>query len=402
MKLTDKKVSNTRRAIVFGEPKSGKTQLVSQLSEKFNLLYFDLENGYETMLKLPVAWQERIEIVSIPDTKTYPIAIETLLKVVTGMPVEICDEHGKVACPACKKNAGTFTRVCLNELGPDTIVVIDSLTQLSNSAMNFLTKNQEDTYKPEWTDYRAQGQLLDKFLSQIQQAKYNIACITHVVETELEDGKKRLVPTCGTTAFSRNTAKYFDHVVYCEVKNKKHNFASSTCYSNTVLTGSRTDVELEKKDKPTLLDIFTSPLAETVTQVVQAAAVKKVEEVKAETKPVAAEPVKPASVAEVKATGNSLLEKLRAKREASEAATPAPAPVTKPVAEVTQSIFNVTEDYFARLDLDALPDLADDTKQAEPDKVVPTIPAPPPTPATTSVNRLQQMLAARKAAAASK
>lgn len=259
MKLTHKKVNKTSRVIVFGEPKSGKTELVARLSEHYKLIYFDLENGFETMLKLPVAWQERIDIVSIPDTKTFPIAIETLLKVVTGNPVDICDTHGKVSCPLCKKAGNTFTRVCLNEIRDDTIVVIDSLTQLSNSAMNHITKYQEDTYKPEWPDYRSQGQLLDKFLSQIQQAPYNICCITHVVETELEDGAKRLVPTCGTTAFSRNTAKYFDHVVYCQVKNRKHCFASSTTYSSSVLTGSRTDVIMEAADKPSLISIYGVP-----------------------------------------------------------------------------------------------------------------------------------------------
>lgn len=256
MKLTLKTHSKVHRVLVFGEPKSGKTELVSRLAEQFKLIYFDLENGYETMLKLPTSWQENIDLISIPDTKVFPIAIETALKVVTGTKVEICEEHGKVACTLCKKDSKSFSVVELNSLDESYIVVWDSLTQLSNSAMNHLTKSEPDTYKPEWTDYRNQGQLLDKFLSQIQQAKYNTVCITHVTETELEDGKKKLVPVAGTTNFSRNTAKYFDHVIYCEVKNRKHNFASSTTYSNNVLTGSRTGMEVEKDDIPTLLRIF--------------------------------------------------------------------------------------------------------------------------------------------------
>ncbi len=265
MKLTEKKLSKTHRVLIYGEPKSGKTELAARLAASFNLHFFDLENGFETLLKLPQDQQERVELISIPDTKVFPIAIETMLKVITGVAVEICEEHGKVGCALCKKDNKPTTRICLNELTENDIVVVDSLTQLSNSAMNHLTKNESDTYKPEWTDYRNQGQLLDKFLSQVQQARFNIVCITHVVETELEDGKKKLVPVCGTTAFSRNTAKYFDHVVYCEVKNKKHNFASSTTYANNVLTGSRTDISLETKDAPTLLDIFKKPTLEVVT-----------------------------------------------------------------------------------------------------------------------------------------
>ena len=267
MKLSTKQHSKTNRVLVYGEPKSGKTQLVGALSSDFNLLYFDLENGYETLLKLPSTAQERIELISIPDTKVYPIAIETMLKVISGNKVEICENHGKVACPICKKNNDPATQVCLNELNSDTIVVIDSLTQLSNSAMNHITKNQVDElYKPEWSDYRNQGQLLDKILSQIQQAKYNVVCITHVTETEMEDGRKKLVPVAGTTSFSRNTAKYFDHVIYCELKNKKHNFASATTYSNQVLTGSRSDIELEKDAQPSLLQIFKSAPAAPASQ----------------------------------------------------------------------------------------------------------------------------------------
>jgi hypothetical protein len=263
-KLSEKKLSKTHRVLVYGEPKSGKTQMAGELANKFKLLFIDLENGWETLLKLSPQAQSNVELISIPDTKVFPIAIETMLKIITGNKVSVCEKHGKVDCALCKKDSLAFSTIELNSLPEDTIVIVDSLTQLSNSAMNYLTKAQPDDYKPEWTDYRNQGQLLDKFLSQVQQAKFNIVCITHVVETELEDGRKKLVPVCGTTAFSRNTAKYFDHVVYCEVKNKRHNFASSTTYANNVLTGSRTDITLENSASPSLLSIFDGS-AEAVT-----------------------------------------------------------------------------------------------------------------------------------------
>ncbi len=66
------------------------------------------------------------------------------------------------------------------------------------------------------------------------------------------------MPVAGTTNFSRNTAKYFDHVVYADVKNRKHTFSSSSTAFTSVLTGSRTDIEIEKEEMPSLLKIFTS------------------------------------------------------------------------------------------------------------------------------------------------
>lgn len=258
MKLTQKKFGNAVHICVYGGPKSGKTELVGKLAEKFNLLWFDLERGAATLTKLPQAWQENIELVSLADTRVFPIGIETMLKVIKGGLCKICDTHGKVSCPACLKSGGTVTEVELNSLDPERwIAVVDSGTQLANSAMAQITRGQPDDYKFEWDDYRKQGTLMDIFLSQVQQAPFSFVFITHEAEVELEDGKtKKLVPVAGTTNFSRNTAKYFDHVVRCEIKNKKHAFGSSTTFSLNALTGSRTDVEIEKSAEPSLLPFF--------------------------------------------------------------------------------------------------------------------------------------------------
>lgn len=260
MKLVDKVDTGINRVLVFGGPKSGKTQLCAELAEYFNILYFDLENGWSVFRKLPQEWKERVEIISIPDTKDYPIAIQTALKVITGQRVTICQEHGKVTCPICAKAGAPSDVVELNALDHTWIVVWDSLSQLANSAMSHITKDKDDDYKPDWGDFRVQGALMDKFLSRCQQAKFNLICITHEVEAELEDGRKKIVPVAGTREFSRNTAKYFDHVVYCQVKNKGHDFGSATTYGTSVLTGSRTDVSLENLAKASLLAIFKPEL----------------------------------------------------------------------------------------------------------------------------------------------
>jgi len=256
MKLSQKSASKSHRALVFGPPKSGKTQLAGQLSKEFNLIWFDLENGVDTLLKLPVEQQERIEVISLPDTRSYPIAIETMLKVIKGAKTEICETHGKVACSICKKSGAEFTTVELSTLPLDTIVVVDSLTQLTNSAISHITKNQPEDYKLNYDDWGNLGKLMDTFLSHVQQAPYNIVCISHETEAEMEDGKTKLVPTAGTRAFSRNTAKYFDEVIYAEVKNKRHIAASSTLYNGNILTGSRTGATLETEAEASLIPIF--------------------------------------------------------------------------------------------------------------------------------------------------
>lgn len=318
MKLTDKEDSLRERVLVFGGPKAGKTELVARLSEEFYLDYFDLENGYRTMRKLPKEWQERINLYSIPDTRVWPVAISTILKVVTGLPTKFCVKHGNTICVTCKKDGLPYEQVELNALGGDHVVVIDSGTQLSLSAMSHIKRNDDELSKPVWDDYASQGMLMDQVLSQVQHAKYNLCFITHEVEAELENGGKKLVPVAGTREFSRNTAKYFDHVVYCELKNKKHVFGSATDYSMSVLTGSRGDIAIEKLTTASLLPFFrhevpksdsakeaTSAMLKSIAPV----AVKdkgKTAEVDRDTTPTPPLVIPPMSEAEVKATTASV------------------------------------------------------------------------------------------------
>ncbi len=278
-KLTTKAASKTHRVIVFGAPKTGKSLLAGKLAEYYKIIWVDMENGHETLFQLPESWQENIELINIPDTRSFPVAIETCLKMVKGA-VSICEEHGKVACMVCKRaetdimkadntadaHKDLFIDVDLPNLGHNHLVVFDSLTQLSNSAIAHITKSQPDDYKLNYDDWGNLGKLLDIFLSHIQQAGYNVIVISHETEAETEGKKKTLVPVGGTRNFSRNVAKYFDHVIYAERKNKKHVFASDTTYATNILTGSRTGARVEDQGdgEASLLPIFKPELFKVV------------------------------------------------------------------------------------------------------------------------------------------
>lgn len=267
MKLSEVAQRQAQHLIVFGDPKVGKSVLVGELAKVFKLLWFSLDGGHSILYKLPKEAQENIEIIALPDTKDFPIAIETCLKVIKGGSHNVCNRHGKVSCFICLKDKAGFTEVDFSKLDLSWLVVWDHISQLADSALNFIMKDMEGDPKPGWDEWMKQGALMSRFLTNIQHSPLNHICIAHTLEAELEDGKVKVFPQCGTRNFSRGVGKYFDHVIHCDVRNKKHTFGSSTTYLPLILTGSRSDVSLEtmKEGEVSLLPCFDIQKKATVT-----------------------------------------------------------------------------------------------------------------------------------------
>lgn len=247
-KLSAMKETLTRRVLVYGPPKAGKTWLVGRMAEDgYNLYWFDFESGVNTLLELPPEAQERVNVFSIPDSKDAPVALNTALKVIRGHAVTVCETHGTVNCMVCKKEGAESQPIEIKSLGPKDVVVFDSATQLKNSAIANITKGKPDDYKLERDDWANLGKFMDMFFTSVQATRNtNIVVITHDDISEMNNEQDKLVPVGGTRNFNRNMGKYFDDVIYCDVMNGKHIAASSTTWRNKILTGSRSSVKLEK------------------------------------------------------------------------------------------------------------------------------------------------------------
>ena len=260
-KLTEATRSLTKRVLVYGPPKVGKSQLVSTLAQSHKLLWFDIENGSDVLYKLPQSAQENITLIKIPDSKSNPVAIDTITKVFKRATGEICYDHGKFRCPVCSKlpnykDISDEVDMAAQANSNHYIVVLDSLTQLRNSAIAHISKGKGDDFKFEFSEWARLGALMDSVLSEVQAASYDIVMISHEDMVETVDGKEQVVPVSGTRNFSRSTAKYFSDVIYCEVKNGKHIAASGTTYQNRIQTGSRSDIKLEEMSTPSLIPFF--------------------------------------------------------------------------------------------------------------------------------------------------
>lgn len=262
-KMSEITESLVKHLLIFGPPKAGKTKLVGELAEHFNLHWLDFEFGSDTLKQLPMQWQEKIEIYRIKDSKSFPMAVETLTKLFTVKTGTICAEHGKFNCAICKK-AVTDGKLMISEMwpiditkfGPTDILVIDSWTQVVLSAIGNITRNKPDDYKMEFDDWMHLKQIIENLGTFIQAAPFHVAVISHEDVVQMVDKTEKIVPVGGSSKTSRNFAKYFGEVIYMEVMNKKHKASSSTVAKANVLTGSRAQAILENDATPRLATVF--------------------------------------------------------------------------------------------------------------------------------------------------
>lgn len=268
VKYTEAKKNHIQHICVYGDPGTGKSTLAAKLAEEGkNLIWISMDNGHRIIDKLSEEAKSRIELVYIYDTAENPNAIATCLKLVTGNKCNVCDLHGRVECAGCKKDLEcSWTVVELSSIDSNTVVVWDNGSQLTESCINAIAKREALLSKPPidstevkfgFDEWRVLGTMISKFLSEIEHAPYNTIVISHTCESEMEDGRKKLVPLLGTITASRNNGKYFDALIYCEITNKSHKFGSTSTYSATALAKSRTDVSIEKDKVATLFPFFS-------------------------------------------------------------------------------------------------------------------------------------------------
>lgn len=273
MNLNEAPLLEKTKVLLYGQPKTGKTALAGKLAAQgFKLNWIDLERGRRTLMNpaiLAPQYRENINLINIPDHRFNPVAIDTVKEILRGGVKKICHFHGKVNCPLCLKNpAAQYSTINILEQAENEITVIDSVTQLSASAINRgilkeISGPGGEEYKPTFHDYRDQGARLDQVFSLLQVLDINIICISHEKEAGKYDDKGKLlksniVPLGGTTNFSKTFAKYFDEVVYVTMTNKVHRAYNSTSYETGVLTGGRTGVILDalKGDELSLAPLF--------------------------------------------------------------------------------------------------------------------------------------------------
>ena len=262
MKLTLHKLNQPKRVLIIGLSGTGKSTLAAQMAEDgYNLIWLNIENAADTLMKLSPEAKERVDLINIPDSASYPIAAQTLLNLFKNGRGNICDLHGKDACPVCAKTPDAIiSPIDFSKMTEKDIVVLDSATQLSYSILAYTMKDRDIEVKPERDDWGALRKYTEFFKSQFQGFRGNLIVIAQCQEAELDDGGLKLVPSFGSAAMSASFASAFDCVVYTEIKNGKHRAFSKSTASPKVLTRSRSDFDIAAEEKLSLIGLFSGKI----------------------------------------------------------------------------------------------------------------------------------------------
>ncbi len=252
--------------LIYGDAKTGKTRFVgtsAKIKEFKRIFWIDLENGSDTLLNMDLLPEEmdKIELIKIPDTREVPRGCETILKMLSSKTqIQICHVHGKVGCVECQKEGKPSTPFLLKDCTHEDLIVIDSGSQLGDSALAMACLGKPIEFKPGFDEWGASGKYLGDILSVIQQAaNTNFVVITHTIVVEEEvNGVKRdkVYPLMGTRNMSSKVAKYFGTVVFLELKMGKHGGGSSSTYKPNHTTGSRLNVKVEQAKELDMRSIF--------------------------------------------------------------------------------------------------------------------------------------------------
>lgn len=266
MKASQLKASDARHVCVYGMPKTGKTELVGTLAAKKKLWWFSLDQGHKTLLSQKSAaypFLDNIELFIIPDSQLFPVAAQTMLKVLRGGLCKVCHAHGVVDCPApaCKLE-GNYSEIELKKFTSEDVLVVDHFGQLMDSVMNNIHKEPlaKDNFdiKSDWDDYLKQGNYGDRYGSTIQNAPYHCVVLTQETMANMPDGTKKIAPMGGTRNASADFGKYFDDIVYTEVVGGKFVASCDAGDKSRVVIGSRTGKKLtpNKEGRYSLLELF--------------------------------------------------------------------------------------------------------------------------------------------------
>jgi hypothetical protein len=201
----------------MGDSKSGKTGSLAPLTKKYKLRVLDFDNGLDTLAQIVKRDNPKdlpsIEYRTLRDqmvaTPLGPVIKGTATAFIDGLKMLDNWKYGDtdLGNPAA--------------WGADTILVVDSLTFMSDAAFNFreplVPKSKDGKYDVRAV-YKDAQDAIEKVLGLLtsESFKTNVIVISHVRYVDNPDGTKKGYPTAVGSALSPQIPRYFNSVALAQ------------------------------------------------------------------------------------------------------------------------------------------------------------------------------------------
>lgn len=212
------------KLLIEGDSGSGKTgALTSLVREGYKLRILDMDNGLETLkqfiLKECPEKIENVEFRTLRDKrKASPLG-----PVIDGQPKAFINALKMLDSWSYKDGETEIDLGAPSEWGPDTILVLDSLTFLADAAFDFREALTSGTAKaPGKYDVRAvykdAQDAIENVLALLTSESFrtNVIVISHIRYVDNPDGTKKGYPTAVGSALSPQIPRYFNSVALCQ------------------------------------------------------------------------------------------------------------------------------------------------------------------------------------------
>jgi len=266
--------------LVWGPAKTGKTRWVSTIAKApqiKNIFLWDLENGFETIIHatnpdgtpfLSTEELSKINLIQVRDTPDRPLAAETMLKVFSSTRgytgINASDGKVKWQKPSRQDDDDNIV-VGPDDWGQDTCHIVDSISQLGISMLNFAKLDMGEV-KDQRRLYQHATINLNNFFTMVQASTAFVICVTHVqtVETVLTrdksknpiDVKEDHYPLCLSKNYSKNVARSFGSVIYKYIDGFSFAHVSTPTKKRGIQAGTRTDIDISSTPDATLPEML--------------------------------------------------------------------------------------------------------------------------------------------------
>lgn len=216
--------------MIVGDTGGGKTGALASLAGAgYNLRILDLDNGIDVLANLLTDKASKYG----PEAASH-VEYETITDKMKNVNGKLIPARSSVWQRSVKLLDNWETKDAegkiLTSLGPIStwtpkeVLVIDSLTMLSNAAMNFvLSMNARTGQKPFQSDFGDAQVMLESLMQMLydESVRCNIVVNTHITYIGEKDGPQRGYPSCIGKQLPQKIGRYFNSIILAKSENGK-------------------------------------------------------------------------------------------------------------------------------------------------------------------------------------